>query len=748
MGNLKNIFSKYEWPAAISASLICLLLAYPLFGVYLFSPNSHMYAFGGDAFAIYYDIVWQVCHGHGSMLNAMNYPHGELIFLTDAQGALSVLLSWIHRNVFAICDYTIGIVHALNAWSFIVCAFIMYYLLRAVGADRVSSCFFSPFISILSPHILRIGGHFGLAYPFILPLSMLWFLRKYKYPKMEWRDPAYIGIMLFFTFNNPYVGIGAGGLLIAASILWMLKDRNFKPGIFAAISGLIIIAIPYLYFKINDPVQDRIKLQWGFFNYYAKPEGLFFTPGSLMDRLAHWVYGDGFNVDFESKINVGLPVTLILSAYILLKIFRSDSVKNIRMNIAFKALAYGSMLMFIYASAFIFMAFDRAFTEEKLGALLMFKAVARLAWPVYFILTAAAISILSQYLNHKKAAVKFAVFFLFISLWLWEIQVYVKPHFENIQHDNLFHYKKKEDILRLLDYSPKKTNDFQAILGLPKMMMWNDNFISDLHFNTQFYSMRISQATGVPMISSMLSRMSVSQMAEALEFHSDPLIDKSLPSHFPNNKNILVVLGKDHPPLSAGEKWIVSVSDTLLDADGFILLDLPLEKIYDNEQINFVRQLVADNPESPKSDVRHIHYNDNQSPYNYYGQGAGYFEKGTHLVMEEVIDSPISTHYMFSGWTRFDHLRYGIGKFRFIIQNSNGEIIFDESPDTRRSHDVHDEWIRTSMWLPVEPGCKIQVFFITNRPLFIDELILRPDNHNYWVTNSDYILYNGFRIPK
>jgi hypothetical protein len=748
MGNVKDIFIKYDWPAALSAALICLVLAYPLFGVYLFSPNTHMYAFGGDAFAIYYDIVWQVCHGNGNMLSAMNYPHGELIFLTDAQGALSMLLSWIHRHVFAICDYTIGIVHALNAWSFIVCAFIMYYLLRAVGADRLTACAFSPFISILAPHILRIGGHFGLAYPFILPISMLWFLRKYHHPKAEWRDLAFICIMLFFTFNNPYVGIGAAGLLILASIFRILKDKNFKPGIFAAISGLLIIAVPYLYLKINDPVQDRIKLQWGFFNYYAKAEGFFFAPGSLMDRLAQSVYGSGFNVDFESKINVGLPVTLILSAYILLKIFRSDTVNNIRMNMAFKALTFGSMVMFIYASAFIFMAFDRAFTEEKLGALLMFKAVARLAWPIYFILTAAAISILSQYLNQKKASVKFIVLFLFMSLWFWEIQVYVKPHFENIKHDNYFNVRKRDDIQRLLAYSPKKPDDFQAILAIPKMMMWNDNFISDLHFNTQFYSMRISQATGVPLISSMLSRMSVSHMAESLEFHADPLIEKSLPSKFPNNKNILVVLGKDHPPLNGGEKWIVSVSDTLLDADGFILLDLPLERINNNDQVRLVRQLAAENPDGGASDVRHVHYNDQQSQYSYYGKGAGYFEKGTHLVMEEVIESPLSNHYMFSAWTRFDHLRYGIGKFRFIIQNSNGEIIFDESPDTRRSEDVHDEWIRTGMWLPVQPGCKVQVFFVANRPLFIDELILRPDNQNYWVTNDDHILFNGFRVLK
>lgn len=745
---MKAYIIRYEWPLALSASVLCLLLAYPMFGVYLFSPNQYMYAFGGDAFAIYFDIAWHVCHGKGDMFRAMNYPHGELIFLTDAQGALSVLLSWIHHHLFEICDYTIGIVHALNAWSVILCSGIIYYLFRALKTDKLTALLFSPLITLLSPQILRLGGHFGLAYPFVLPLTILWFIRKCRISQLEWRDLLYVLLMLFMTFNNPYVGVGAGGFIFLAGGWTIVGKKNTKAGIIQALTGLMIMAIPFLYFKLNDPVDDRIKLQWGFFHYYAKLEGMFFTPGSLMDKLLYWITGKGFEVDFETKINLGLPVILIVLTYFIIRLFNKERVSKITAPEAFKALVAGGLLLFIYASAFLLMAFDKEWVEDKLGPLLMFKAVARLAWPMYFIITIGAIYFLSQITATFKRHAKAATYIFFITLWIWEIRVYVQPYFENVQHSNFFSRTDTEYMHKLLQYGKFNPDSYQAILALPKMMMWNDNFISDLHFNTQFYSMRISHATGIPLISSMLSRMSVQQMAEAIELHSDPLIEKSLPEKFPDRRDIMIVLGKDHPPLSNGVQLLVETADTLLDADGFILMGLPLDKINKNKYITQIKELCNDNPVSSTADARHTDFNTPATDIYYYGGGALLFDRGTHLVMEEKIEVPLSTHYIFSAWTRFDHYRYGIGKFRYIVQNQNGEIIFDESPDTRRSNDIHDEWIRSEMRIPVETGCKVQVFFIANRPLYIDELILRPDHQNHWISDEKSILFNGIRIRR
>ena len=178
-----------------------------------------MYAFGGDAFAIYYDLSYHVCHGSGVWFKGMNYPHGELIFLTDAQGALTVILKWINQNIINICDYTVGILHSLNVISVILTSLVLYYILKALKCGLITSVIFAPLITMLSPQILRLVGHFGLAYPVVLPICILWFIRKTNLKKFEKRDILFFITLLFFSFNNPYVGAGAAGLLILATLI-------------------------------------------------------------------------------------------------------------------------------------------------------------------------------------------------------------------------------------------------------------------------------------------------------------------------------------------------------------------------------------------------------------------------------------------------------------------------------------------------------------------------------------------------
>lgn len=99
-----------------------------------------MYTFGGDALTICYDIKYHVCHGSGTMFKGMNYPHGELIFLTDAQGALTMILQWIN-NLVNICDYVVGIINFLNAFSVLIASAMMYYIFRILGYQYLFLCY-------------------------------------------------------------------------------------------------------------------------------------------------------------------------------------------------------------------------------------------------------------------------------------------------------------------------------------------------------------------------------------------------------------------------------------------------------------------------------------------------------------------------------------------------------------------------------------------------------------------------------
>jgi len=159
--------------------VLTFFLFYPILSTYIFSPNSHMHAFGGDALAIYYDIQYHVCYGSGTKFTGMNYPNGELIFLTDAQGALAMVLQWINKIV-PICDYVIGIINFLNAISVLIASGVIFAILRSQGVSIFIAIVFSPLITLLSPQIFRLGGHFGLAYLFIIPLVYLYIIKLQK----------------------------------------------------------------------------------------------------------------------------------------------------------------------------------------------------------------------------------------------------------------------------------------------------------------------------------------------------------------------------------------------------------------------------------------------------------------------------------------------------------------------------------------------------------------------------------------
>jgi hypothetical protein len=710
-------------------------LAWPMMGFYFFRPNDSMFAFGGDALAIYYNMVYHVCHGEGTMLSSMNYPHGELVFLTDAQGALSTLLQWIHLHVLLLCDKVLGIANGLNVWSVIMANIFIFLVLRQLKTPLWIAALFSPLISLLSPQIIRINGHFGLAYPFLIPLSIWWYLGKKK--AYEWKDLPVWFTLLFFTFNNPYAGTGPAALLLAAGFFGFFLHRPKAINLSAIAMGILTVLPALIYFKTFDPVIDRIQNQWGFFHYYATLEGLMAPPGSLWDRLLKGLFGMGFHVRPEARINIGWPTTILLLTYGLLSL-----TGKIKMPLpkSWKPLFYGATAVFVYTTAVLLAPFDQTFVEEKMGFLLMFKAVARLAWPIYFILTITAIWLLSS-LRRKKlqwfVAVPMAI------IWIWEIYVYMVPRFEGTVNWNYFSEERQQELMKPIQEAQINLSNYQAILCLPKTMFWTDNFISNPHFNTQFYAMRISAASGLPLVNAMLSRMSIGQTAEAIELLAHPLIDKSLPNQFPTSQPLLVVLGANHPSLGEGEAALIQNSTLLLQTDGYALYECPLSNI--NEVVYLTNPV--ENPinyqgwDLPPKKITPGQTWEGQK--GYFQKGSLTLEKGTHLLLDQAIEPG---NYTFSSWIQIDYQSHGVGNFQYLLYNTAQQLLLDTIIDTRTSNDVHDDWIRAEFKLETSQPSQLYIQLVTPRTQIIDDLLLRKTTTTALQKNEKEWLVNGYRV--
>ena len=742
-----QIIKSHDWKWILLNLVLCFLIGYSINGVYFINPNSHMHSIGGDALTIYYDVAYHVCYGDGDMLTGMNYPDGELIFLTDGQGTLAIILNWINKYLFTISDYTVGIINWLNAISILLCSFFVQLVFREFKASHLNAAIFSPLITIMSPQIFRVSGHFGLAYLFIIPFFFLWVIRRSKNPGFHYTDILVFLLLLGLTFNNPYTGFISCSILIFSGAFIWVKNRFDWTKLYISAVGVLGLLLPFIYFKIFDPVDDRIKIQWGFFEYKASILGYISPNGTLTSDIVKLL---GFNVkeiQFEALMYIGIVSLILLFLLVSLFFFKSN---NFRYSVPseFLPLLVASVILFLYASGTLFLPFDQDTMEDKLNVLLMFKAAGRLGWPMYFSLTMLSVLFLDHLIIKVPLWLKVICTILPCLVWNWEVNTYIKPKFRDHVYENFFDKGHSEKVLSLLKDNNINKDSFQAILTLPKMMSWNDNIICDVNWSAQFHSMKISLATGLPMVNAMLSRMSVGQVSERIELLANPLIYKSVVDKFPNQKDLLIVLGFDHQHLTIGENFLLEISDTIYhEPNGYTLLRLPLKKINNNKYFESKRLLIGD---TLYQNVAHFYngFENEAASDTYFGKGAKQYNKGDRQIFFDTIKNPLSDKYTFSIWTKIDHQKYGLGWFKCEVKRQNGDVIYKEVPDTRRSNDVQDDWIRTELTFPVDTNCTVEVSYFTTRDMIIDELLIRPDTSTiiFQDDTKKEMLYNGFRI--
>ncbi len=739
--------NKEVWGILITIFL-CLIMAYPIIGHVLISPNEYMYTFGGDGLTIYYDMIYHVMYGNGTHFTGMNYPYGEMIYMTDAQGALTQILQWINSNVYNISDYIVGIVNFLNAFSIILGSIILYILLRKFKIEIWISIVFSALIILLSPQIFRLISHFGLAYLFAIPLCFLWIIRKQENLKIEWFDVFVFFLILFMTFNNPYLGfIMAAVLGLSGAYLW-IKHRFKIKHLYISFIGVLPLLMVFSYLKFFDNVKDRLKIQWGYFDLMTLPEGVIRPSNSHMDVLLQLIGNQGNSLDFENKLNLGIVTVVLGILCILSLIFKKFLKSSFSVSETFKPILIASLLLFVYASGYFFLPFKQDFIEDKLSFMLMFKAVGRLSWPFYYSMTILAVLYLNHLFKNLNKPLGIVFVLLVAIIWKWEINTYVLPEFRDKKHSNFLSVKQSDKVLNIFGENNIKVSDFQAILSLPKLMTWTDNFVSEVNWSAQYNSMNISRTTGLPLINAMLSRMSIGQTAEKVELHAHPYIRKSLVDKLDGEKDILIVLGHDYPALTLGEAYLIDMSDTLYyEPNGFVLMRLAVKNINNNQTFKKAKEKIE---ESNHVNIDHFYmgYDEDDSRYSYFGKGSMKISKGVHNIFSDTLISPFEDSYTFSMWTRFDNKKYGIGWFTCEVKEENGNVIYRETPDTRRSNDVHGEWIRTEMTFPVKDRCTINITFDTNRELYIDELLIQPAKSTiiHKDTSKNRVLFNGYRI--
>ena len=127
-----------------------------------------------------------------------------------------------------------------------------------------------------------------------------------------------------------------------------------------------------------------------------------------MDAILKWFGKPSYELDFESIANIGLvsAVTLIL---IIVGLFIKEVGFPFFCSTEFRPIVFASMVLFIYSSGVLFLPFGQDYSEDKLGFLLMFKAVGRLVWPLYYAISILTVLYLNGIFNKSNQVVGYCI---------------------------------------------------------------------------------------------------------------------------------------------------------------------------------------------------------------------------------------------------------------------------------------------------------------------------------------------------
>ncbi len=729
-----------------------------IYGRYLYDPNGVVFTFGGDGYILYYNMIYHTLFGDGILLESMNYPRGEVCFLTDMQASLSILLNQIHHHLIPLDDKVVGITHALLLYLLPVAAIFIYHIFKILKVRDLLAIVFSILITFLSPQIVRIAGHFGLGYLFLIPMCIWWVLFQMSYNRKWYYIIPVALILLFFSLNNPYIGfMTCSFLCLAGMIVFILYPGKvefslFRSGSYLFLSGMIPLAISLITIKFLDPFDDRIEIQWGYFYFQTKLGTLFFPPGSL---LHDWLSGimDLRRLDTEQVVNIGLASTTILFVSIITSIVRKNA-SILHVPRPFQVCLISGFALLLYSMGFPFFPIIKSWAEENMNLLLMLKATSRCAWPMYYLLTILAVFYLNRYLNfvrsHNFIWTGYLTLTIVSMVWGYEAYRQTSRTVEGKFYTSPFRQSEFDHLNRILSGNRIDKEEYQGIFLLPLVQGWSDKLYTELDFAAHFHGMRMSLASGLPLINAMLSRIPLSSSTSITQMVSHPLIEKKAIRELDPSRKILILRG-GKSPLKVGEMAFIDQADTLYESKEFSLYEMqfPNEKL--ETEINQAKQYYLQNlQKKTSSPVYYLGYNGMSSQESFYGSGSKELQTGQQSVAEFYLDQKIHPDSLeFSVWVKLDNRKYGLPIWQIQQIDSSTKVIDHQTIETRKSHEIQHGWIRASSLIFIKSDAqRIRIQANNNQKFTIDELMIRNPKDSILFDSdlSPYISFNNYLV--
>ena len=542
-----------------------LLLLFWWYHPVLLNLNAPFFVESGDGLKNYYSVVYQVKYGEEFWkFSGMNYPYGEHIVFTDSQPLLVLLLKMVVFVFPSAANHLPAIMNFLMLISLPFSAVFIQRIFKHYDLNNFFSITAALAIAFFSPQLLRINGHYALAYMCLIPLFYLLLIKQLK--RNSLMLSFVIGLCLFCSgFLHLYYLLIISFFIGAVLLVKAIRTKKYlQQFIHLSIQVIIPFAVALIILKVTDPITDRPTEPYGFLVYRAYWEGFLLSTDSPIIRWINQNILEIRYVGFEATVYFGFFSVMCLLSGLIYLIANKGKAKAIA--VPDKNILIGGLLVTLFSLGFPFIL-GLDFLVAYTGPLQQFRSIARFAWPMYYVVGITSVVVIYR-LRKELFARKLLLAFFCISalVFLLEINKRNEKVAAQASSSSMFPAAPIEK------YCASHANDYQAIIPIPSFYIGAECMSKRAPDDFSTLLLSISMEEGIPLMSNMASRTSFEQASNYFDLFYGNLVAQSLCTK--DSRPYLLVLQKGYEGITLAEQNIINSANKVYETDAYILKSL------------------------------------------------------------------------------------------------------------------------------------------------------------------------------
>jgi len=756
--------------AVIVLGIALLWLRFPDFFV---TPNLVIEPYA-DGLKAYTNIEYHARHDSSfTYFEGMNYPYGDHASAAVTQPLVSGLIKVVSDYVVDITGYTRAIVNFSLLLGILLGAYFLYLSFLRLGTVPWWGAAASLGIVFLSPQIYRFIAHYGLSHIEVLPILFYLLIRLEEAHSLKYSLWMAVALLVFPLIHFYYFVIMAMTISFYFFFGFLRKPtvrRFFRYLLHFSVQIGPPLVFFYLWMYHNNPVTDRAARPWGFFHFHSIWEDI--VTSTAMPYFA-WINEEVIAIQdggFEGKGYIGLVA--LIGLLVLTIRWVSSGFKAPFVQAGGELQPFLNKMM-LTSLVLLLLSFGLPFTIPGLEGLLdytgpyqQFRSVGRFNWPFYYAINLIVFTELWAWIDQSKAQWKLGLGIG--ALLLLGFEAYHSCTDPDLKLDDIRQLHEGETFADLpgIDY-----REFQATVPLPYFNLGSDNFWMETSGNVMPWTLMLGMQTGLPTTGAALTRTSRSQSYNQLQLVSEPYRVPKILEDFPNEKPLLLVLGKyQFEQQKARFEHMLTGAQLLFENDQYALYRLPLTAFEERieakvRDINYT--LKADSAALypvagflSRDSTHNFFYEsfDTLATERYYRGGGAYTGEVSqpNVLFDGTLPRQYGTGwYTFSTWIYVDVDRLATGFFHIEEYDAqSGEHLQEQHYriyDHFRTFDSNG-WALVEMgFIPQRSNSRIR-FWVDNQdigeaPLFVDELLIRHDIAEIYQKGQHYLFKNNRWYP-